>query len=223
MKILLLTKKNKICDRAKKIVQDKFNHPLIIQGLVDETLPEEVKNWRGDYLLSFLSPWIIPEEVLEQAEIFSLNFHPGSPKYPGISCYNFALYNNEKEYGVTCHEMVGKIDSGNIIKTLKFPINENETVLTLKKKARKYLLDLFKEIIEQIEKGYTLTFSNEKWKSGPYTKKDLQAICKINLDMQKSEIFRRIKATCHPKGPDYPYILYNSKKIVLKEINIERV
>jgi len=223
MEILLLTKKNKICDRAKKIVQEKFEHPLILQGSVNDPLPEKVKKWRGDYLLSFLSPWIIPEEILERAEACPLNFHPGSPKYPGISCYNFALYNDEKEYGVTCHEMSGKIDSGKIIKTHKFPVDENETVLTLKKKSRKYLLGLFKEIIEQIENGYNLTFSKEKWKKKPYTKKDLQAICKIDLDMQKSEIFRRIKATYHPTGPDYPYILYNNRKIVLKQISIERL
>lgn len=223
MNILLLTKKNKICDKAKKLVQDKFDHPLIIQGSVNDPIPEEVKNWRGDYLLSFLSPWIIPEEVIKQAEVSSLNFHPGSPKYPGISCYNFALYNNEKEYGVTCHEMTGEIDSGKIIKTHKFPINENETVLTLKKKSRKYLLDLFKEIIEQIENGYNLTFSKEKWKRKPYTKKDLQAICKIDLNMPKNEIFRRIKATYHPTGPDYPFITYKEKKIILKEISIEKL
>ena len=51
-------------------------------------------------LLSFLSPWIVPQEALDRFSL-ALNFHPGPREYPGTGCYNFALYEGAREYGCT--------------------------------------------------------------------------------------------------------------------------
>ena len=51
-----------------------------------------------------------------------INFHPGSPEYPGTGCTNFAIYNKEKEYGVTCHYMKTSVDSEILSQVKRFPI-----------------------------------------------------------------------------------------------------
>ena len=49
------------------------------------------------------------------ARIAAINFHPGTPRYRGIGCINFALMENSKNYGSTCHLMNEKVDSGKIL------------------------------------------------------------------------------------------------------------
>ena len=81
-------------------------------------------NWTGDYILSFRSLLILPEKIINNAKIAAINFHPGPPKYRGVGCLNYAVYNNEKYYGVTAHLMTKKIDYGNILKVQKFKIDK---------------------------------------------------------------------------------------------------
>ena len=49
------------------------------------------------------------------AKIAAINLHPGSPKYRGIGCLNYALYNKEKKFGFTIHLISKKIDCGKIL------------------------------------------------------------------------------------------------------------
>ena len=73
--------------------------------------------------------WVVPEWLLRKAKIAAINFHPASPDYPGIGCRNFALYENAKEYGVTCHHMSATIDTGSIIEIKRFPIFPKKIML----------------------------------------------------------------------------------------------
>jgi methionyl-tRNA formyltransferase len=122
-KILLLT--NDQCDGFKHAVsfcRQHFSDMTVCIGSWGDPIPEEMKNWEGDYIVSFLSRWIVPEKVLKSAAMASINFHPAPPEYPGVGCYNFALYNEDATYGVTCHHMAPKVDSGNIIDVMRFPL-----------------------------------------------------------------------------------------------------
>jgi methionyl-tRNA formyltransferase len=218
MRILFLAKKNSWCDNAANYLKNNFTDVLIFQGNVGDDFPNECFAWKGEYIISFLSPWVIPKNVLANARKIAINFHPGTPKYGGIGCYNFALYNEEKEYGVLCHEMLEKVDSGRIIKINTFPIKNNETVLGLKEKSLDHLLELFYEIMQLIKTGKELPKAGQTWEQKPYTRKDLQSLCRITQDMPQKEIQKRIQATYYPDGPDWPYIDIDGKIIVLKEI-----
>jgi methionyl-tRNA formyltransferase len=218
MKILFLSKKTDWCNKAKDYVLKNFDDVKVFQGNWVDKLPEKIKNWDGDFIISYLSPWVIPEHTLKSVKK-AINFHPGTPKYGGIGCYNFAIYNEEKEYGVLCHEMEKKIDSGKIIKVKMFPISDRETVMSLKEKSMKKLLELFYDIIDLIKKEEELPISDKQWEKKPYTRKELQDLCRITLDMPEKEKLKRIRATYYPGGPDYPYIeTDDGDKIIIKEI-----
>ena len=223
MQILFLAKKTNWCNMAKDFLERNFDKVISYQGDYGKKIPITSNEWHGDYIISFLSPWIVSEDLLNNTRKKALNFHPGTPKYGGIGCYNFAIYNEEKEYGVMCHEMEKKVDSGKIIKVKKFPIEKDETVLSLKERSMKNLLDLFYEITDLIKKGKDLPISKELWGRKPYTQKDLQNLCKITLDMSETEMLKRIRATYYPGGPDFPYIKVADKKITLKETSIDEL
>lgn len=215
MRLLLFTKDTEPC----RIVRDKVIkyfpetsvfysdsnlNPFPIINLDDEI----------DFIISFLSPWIIPKNVLDKSWI-SINFHPAPIIYPGIGGYNFAIYNQDKTYGVTCHHMLPEVDSGVIIKTLTFPMDESDTVHTLKEKTMKYLLKLFNEIFDCIIKKIPLPLSKETWPRDPYTRKDLINLCEITATMREYEITRRIKATYFPDAKDLPFIKLANEKFIL--------
>jgi methionyl-tRNA formyltransferase len=200
-RVLFLGKKdNLFAERAAEFIRRHFRHPLIFTGDRHDKLPEEVLNWEGDLLISFISSWIIPGILLEKAAYAALNFHPGSPEYPGIGCTNFAIYNGEKEYGVTCHYMKATVDTGNIIAVKRFPLKENDTVYGVTQQCYSLIEELFYEIMDCILQGGLLPSSAEQWKRKPYTRKQLDELCYISPHMPEAEVERRIKATTY-KGP----------------------
>ena len=203
MKLILVTKKSQFCKIVQEYVSRKIPEAIIYEGDTGDVLP--IIEATGAIIISFLSPWIIPGLILNQAKL-SINFHPAPPKYPGTGCYNFAIYNREQEFGVTCHHMLAAVDSGPIIKVVKFPLFETDTVYTLKNRTQDYLLQLFYDIFDSVLQQMALPNSDEKWLRKPYTRKDLLQLCQITKEMSETEVTLRIKATFFPDGKDGPYI-----------------
>jgi methionyl-tRNA formyltransferase len=197
-RILFLRKKdNQYAQRAEDFIRNHFHQPLIFAGGRKDKLPEEVLSWRGDLLISFISSWIYPQQLLSGAAIAAINFHPGSPEYPGTGCTNFAIYNEAKEYGVTCHHMNAGVDSGKIISVKKFLLKETDTVFSVTQHCYKLIEETFYEIMNGILNAQPLPVTNEQWKRKPYTRRQLDELCTITPDMAEEEINRRIKATTY--------------------------
>ncbi len=195
MKILLLTKENFWCDKAREFLMVHFGEQNVRVYSSNEKykkIPKEILGEEGDMLISFLSPWIIPTSLLNKFAV-AINFHPGPPEYPGNGCYNFALYEGAMEYGVTCHFITKKVDAGPIIKVIRFPILPNESVQSLRDKSLSYLLVLFFDIMGMIIKGKALKPIKESWKRKAFTRKDLEELCRITPDMPAEEVQKRVK------------------------------
>jgi methionyl-tRNA formyltransferase len=204
-KIMLLCKKTFFCKYAIKLLESYYQKDEIhiVSGSDGSRLNDELHRYKPDYVMSFLSPWIIPNSLLSAAQKAAINFHPGSPRYPGSGCYNFALYEKAKQYGATCHHMEEKVDTGNIIMTSYFDISPCETVESLKMKSMNHLIMIFEKIIQNIHMHDTLPISNEKWQCSPYTKKQLNELRRIDLNsMNSEEIILRMHATdyCRTSG-----------------------
>ena len=114
--VLFLGKKEDVyCDQASDVIRQTFYKSSIYLGEWGDEIPSNVLSWEGDYIISYLSRWIVPKSVINSAKKAAINFHPASPDYPGIGCSNFALYDESIIYGVTCHHMDSKVDTGKII------------------------------------------------------------------------------------------------------------
>lgn len=200
LSVLFLCKKENIyAQRAAAWLAVHFPNALIFSADRTEPLPEHVLNWSGDVIISFISSWVLPGPLLENARIAAINFHPGSPDYPGTGCTNFALYHGAKEYGVTCHYMKATVDTGDIIKVSRFPLQPSDTVYDVTMHCYDLIEQLFYEIMEKLGKGEELPASGEKWTRKAYTRKELNELCEIKPDMPEEEIERRIRATTYEK------------------------
>ena len=194
--ILFLGKKDgEYVEKALKFCQLNFNDVTACLGRWGDSLPEDIGRWEGEYIISYLSRWIVPEYLLKKAKIAAINFHTGSPEYPGIGCNNFALYEDAKEYGVTCHHMLSHADTGPIIAVKRFPVFKSDSVDTLLSRTYDYQLVLFYEIASTILEGKKIPVSEEKWARRPFTRKEFNELGRVTPNMSKGEIAKRVRAT----------------------------
>ena len=89
----------------------------------NEKITKKLKS-QYDYIFTFRSYLILKNNTIKKAKIAAINFHPGPPKYRGVGCANYAIYEKSKFYGVTAHLIAPQIDSGKIIDITKFEISE---------------------------------------------------------------------------------------------------
>ena len=162
------SKNNATVRKASNLVKQLFPEADILLTNKQNIIPENLEWWRGDYILSFLSPLILPVYVLESAKIAAINFHPASPDYPGSHTAGLILSNKETTSAVTCHYMVKPVDSGPIIMVRKFPIYDSDTVDSLIERREAYALIMFFNILDLILKGQPLPTSGYIWTRRPY-------------------------------------------------------
>lgn len=182
---------------AADFVRLHFPNAIIVFSKRNTPLPAEVMEWEGDLLISYLAQWIIPQQVLQHAGLAAINFHPGPPAYPGIGCTNFAIYNGEKEFGITCHHMLARVDSGAIVAVRRFPVFPGDTVFSITQRCYAEIWHLFYELMSGLLQGKDLPQSAENWERKPYTRKQLNELCELTTEMSEAEVARRIKATTY--------------------------
>ncbi len=194
-------RKDPLAEEARSFIAQNFPRHEIVLGQTGEKLPEQILNWDGDYIISYLAPWIIPQRVLNRARNAAINFHPGPPDYPGIGCYNFAIYDGVDSYGITCHHMARAVDTGRIVEVRRFPVFPVDTVLSIAQKSSAQLLMLFYDVMSLILNGNPLPESGENWTRKPYTKSEMYDLFRITTEMSDQEIKKRIKAATFPGWP----------------------
>ena len=180
--------------RAVDFCRRNFTRVGVYLGKWEDPFPAGIRSSDWNYIISYLSRWVVPADLLNQAKL-AINFHPGTPEYPGYGCNNFAIYEEAKDYGVCCHHMAPRVDTGAIIATQRFPVLLNDDGGTLLARAYDYQLVLFYEVVARIVREEALPVSSEKWTRKPFTRRQFDELGRITADMTKDEIARRTKAT----------------------------
>lgn len=181
-------------DCAAAFCRRHFNDVTVELGDWDDPLPQSVQAWRGDHIISYLSRWVVPEDLLGRAKL-AINFHAGPPEYPGYGCNAFAIYEDAKEYGVTCHHMAPRVDTGAIIAVTRFPILAADDGGTLLSRAYDYQLTLFYDIVGRLVQGQEMPAAEAKWTRRAFTRKQFSELRRLVPDMDPHEMARRVRAT----------------------------
>lgn len=199
MTVTLLSKKDEWSLKAGALATAALGGRLRwIAGARGEPFPELAGDSR--ILISFLSPWIVPAAVLERHDV-AINFHPASTDYPGIGCYNFALYEGAETYGAVCHHMAPRVDSGAIVDERRFTVTATESVETLKLRTMVVMLSMFHDMVYTIAAERALPEAPRTWTRKPFTRKQLDALCVLTPDMPADEMARRVRAVTYPRFP----------------------
>jgi methionyl-tRNA formyltransferase len=133
-------------------IAERLGYPTWPARLVkDPHFADKVYSEAVDILLNVHSLFIINKEVLNAPRIGSFNMHPGLlPRWAGLNTVSWAIYRGEKIHGVTIHKMVPEIDAGPIVYQSSFPIEENDTALSLTTKCVKVGVSLVSQLIKVV-------------------------------------------------------------------------
>ncbi len=158
---------------------------------------------KNTWLVSADNKKIISKEVLNVFNDKAINYHPGIlPTYAGLYCYQWAVNNNEKEFGSTIHFMTPKVDGGKIILEERFDITNSDTGLSVYQKCLKAGIKAMRKTLFLICKKKDIPKKNQSFylsriykKANPYNKE-------IDWSKPAIEIESSIRASnFHPFKP----------------------
>ena len=148
----------------------------------------------------------------------TINCHAGKlPFYRGRNILNWALINDEKEFGITVHYVDEGIDTGDIILQKCYQITDEDDYGTLLERAYVGCADVLYEAIKLIQAGTVTRIQQDTIdKIGMYCGMRGQGDEVINWNQTSREIFNFVRAVAKP-GPMARSILNG------QEIKINRV
>lgn len=181
-------------NRALAFCRRNFSTVRAELGEWGDPFPRTIVDTRWDCIISYLSRWIVPGAMLGP-QTTAINFHPGPPEYPGYGCNNFAVYDGATEFGVTCHHMNAKVDTGPVIAVVRFPVLPSDTGGTLLLRTYDHQLVLFYDIVGRIVRGDALPCAGDAWAGPPSTRRQLEQLGCITPEMSEAEAAKRRRAT----------------------------
>lgn len=192
---------------------DFFTHPKINS---DEFL-QQVGGYGCDLFVSMSFNQIFRKRLMEHPRLHTINCHAGKlPFYRGRNILNWALINDEKEFGITVHYVDEGIDTGDILAQRMFPIADADNYATLLERAYDGCAELLYETIKQLQMGTCVRQAqNEIHPLGFYCSARQAGDECLEWNQTSREIFNFVRAICRP-GPEARTFLGD------KEIRINR-
>lgn len=124
-------------DETLKTYADEYNIDYFkLKNVNSADALNKIDSYRCDLLVSMSFNQIFKKDIIKLTPLQIINCHAGKlPFYRGRNILNWALINDEKEFGITVHFVDEGIDTGDIILQRSFDINEEDTYKTLLDKA----------------------------------------------------------------------------------------
>lgn len=190
-------------DQILKTLAEKKNIPFLVHPRInsDEFL-NSIKHYRCDLFVSMSFNQIFRQRTIDYPPLGTINCHAGKlPFYRGRNILNWALINDENEFGITVHYMDEGIDTGDIILQRCYPITDQDDYSTLLGRAYEGCADLLSDAVQLIHAGVVArTPQNGIHRMGFYCTARGQGDEYLNWDQTSREVFNFVRAIC-PPGP----------------------
>jgi methionyl-tRNA formyltransferase len=152
-----------------------------------------------DVVVSYLFWNLIREPLLSLGGIGCLNFHPAPlPDFRGIGGYNVAILEGLPEWGVSCHFVDARFDTGDLVEVERFAIDDAaETAFSLDVKSQQHLLALFERVMQRAVDGEPLP--REPQGDGRYiSREEFEA---LRVVQPGDDVSRKLRAFWYPPWP----------------------
>jgi methionyl-tRNA formyltransferase len=152
-----------------------------------------------DVVISFLFWKLIREPLVSLGRIGCLNFHPAPlPDLRGLGGYNVAILEGRDEWGVSCHFVDERFDTGDLVEVERFPIDPTrETAFSLDLASQERLLALFQRVMTQALSGEELPRTPQG--EGRYvTREEFEALRRVRPG---DDVERKLRAFWYPPHP----------------------
>lgn len=190
----------------------------ICKNINDEEFLRSLDKYNVDMFVSMSFNQIFRSNSINYPPLKTINCHAGKlPFYRGRNILNWALINDEKEYGITVHYVDEGIDTGDIILQRVYPITEEDNYKTLLERAyvdcAQILYDAIKLIVgnkvERIEQNTIDKYGLYCGMRGPGDEL-------LDWNQSSRDVFNFVRAICKP-GPQARSFL-NGEEIMINKV-----
>jgi methionyl-tRNA formyltransferase len=176
------------------LVAGRHGLPLVDDEALYASPPADV-----DVVVSFLFWKLIREPLISLGRLGCLNFHPAPlPDFRGLGGYNLAILEGLERWGVSCHFVDERFDTGDLVEVERFAIDPlAETAFSLDLKSQERLLGLFRRVMGRALAGERLP----RRPQGPgryVTREEFEA---LRLVRPGDDLARKLRAFWHPPHP----------------------
>ena len=179
------------------LVAERHGLPLVSDDGLYERPPRGV-----DMVISFLFWKRIREPLLSLGRIGCLNFHPAPlPDFRGLGGYNLAILDGLREWGVSCHFVDERLDTGDLLEVERFPIEpETATAFSLDLESQERLHGMFRRVMGRALAGEPLPREPQAGLApGRYvSREELEWLRRVRTG---DDLSRKLRAFWYPPHP----------------------
>ncbi|WP_300369428.1 methionyl-tRNA formyltransferase [Hydrogenimonas sp.] len=163
---------------------------------------DRIRVFQCNLFISMSFNQIFKSEIISLPAYKTINCHAGKlPFYRGRNILNWALINDEKEFGITVHYVDEGIDTGDIILQRVFPITDKDTYATLLERAYIECAEILYDAVALFKKGVPKgKKQTEIHPFGFYCTQRKFGDEILDWRQNSREIFNFVRAICYP-GP----------------------
>ncbi len=230
----VVTAPDKPINRWQKVAPNIIKKTALNLGIEDISTPTKInpekseegkefgdwlKSKKADFFVVIAYGKIIPQSILDIPNISPINIH-GSilPEYRGASPLQSVLLDGKSETGVTIMKMDATMDTGDMIKVMKFPIESDWTVWDIINKMVESGPDFFVDGLWDFGKWDIKAVKQDDSKAtycGKFTKED----GRVDWNKSAEEIYNRFRALKMWPGT---YTDFNGKKFSIEQCSIQK-
>ncbi|UCD74939.1 MAG: hypothetical protein JSV91_14270 [Phycisphaerales bacterium] len=138
----------------------------------DPAYVEQVRGLGPDVIVSVAAPEIFRKDILESARLRCINIHSGRlPKYRGMMPTFWQLLHGESQATVTVHEMAIKLDAGDVLGTLDFPLREKDcldrVIVETKRQGARLMIEVLRKVAAGTDEPQPLDMAGKEYFSFP--------------------------------------------------------
>lgn len=181
----------------------KYAIPYLARTQINsEDFYENASHFGCDLFVSMSFNQIFKRKITNLPKYGTINCHAGKlPFYRGRNILNWALINDEKEFGITVHFIDEGIDTGDIILQRTFPISDDDDYSTLLNIAYSQCATILFDAIKLFQRGEVKRINQSTIHPvGMYCGQRKSGDEKINWNQESRGLFNFIRAICIP-GP----------------------
>lgn len=195
----------------ERIVQEAGANCLVV--LEREQLTNEASKGKYDYLVSFATGVIVPDDTLKRFPGRAFNVHPAPPEYPGNFPHHFAVYEQATSYGATAHFMTKEVDSGPIVDVEYMQIEGDIAPRDLMIEAESKGRAVFERLVGKLAQDIEIEPLKLQWGPSKTSRRDFQNLCRISVLDSAETAERKLKAVT-VEGYDNAHIVLHGEKYV---------
>jgi len=174
---------------------------------------EKIKNLRPDFLFVIGLSQIIPNQILDLVNYYSIGFHPTKlPKFRGRAAIPWQILLNVKQSEVSLFKIDEGMDSGDIIFQYPYYIESTDYANDVYTKVCDAMIASLEKCLKDIYSG-TVDFKKQNEKEATYLLTRRPADGLINWFDTAKNIFALIRSTSKP----YPgaFTFYRGNKVII--------